>query len=127
MKPQTLGSLWAWAYQEGRDAAPPIPDHLHVRDWPANKPDKDGKITGHPGRWAARHRPPTIGAPPFAPAFVRYLDGQRRWTPIRQALFEMRSRDKAQSLEYLVTHAIVEGGYETVTQVAVVLLSLIHI
>ena len=120
-KPNTLGQLWAWAYEEGRDAAPPVPDHLHVRDWPANKPDKDGKITGHPGRWNARGRPPVVGSPPFAPAFVRYLDGQRRWTPIRQALFQMRSRDKVQSIEYLVLNAIVEGGYETITQVAVVL------
>lgn len=120
-KPHGLWGLWDWAYQEGRDAAPAMPDRLHVRDWPADKPDKDGRITGHPGRWARRGRPTTIGAPPFAPAFVRYLDGQRRWTPIRQALYEMRSRDKVQSLEYLVVHAIVEGGYETLTQVAAVL------
>lgn len=120
-KPGSVGLLWAWAYAEGRDASPFPPSKLHVRDWPAAKPDKDGRITGHPGRWARRGRPSTIGAPPFAPPFVRYLDSQRRWTPIRQALNEMRSKDKVQSLEYLVVHAIVEGGYETLTQVAVVL------
>lgn len=97
MRPRNVLEYALWAYGEAQAAILEPPDRLHAKHYPP------GEDPGHKGHDA-------IIGPPFTKAFQRYLDGQRPAAPIRRALRRMHSRDRVQSPEYRICHAIVEAG-----------------
>ena len=137
-----LDELFAWACEEAELSEKTVPGRIHAfvrsrhkvgsgnkKPWHGRKPtvdahlwkDRHGGVAAPTGYTQEASDAGILGAPPFAPEFIKYLQGAKPMTPIRLALRDMRSPTGYQWDGYIVAHAIVEGGYRSLPEIRAIL------